>query len=68
MNKEIITKGLALLKYTYPHTFKDYTKEELVEILRKHPEKFNEWKVDQEEIDLSEVDFSGINFSEVDFS
>lgn len=28
MNKEIITKGLALLKYTYPHTFKDYTKED----------------------------------------
>ena len=28
MNKEIITKGLALLKYTYPNTFKDYSKED----------------------------------------
>ena len=28
ITKEIITKGLALLKYTYPHTFKDYTKED----------------------------------------
>lgn len=46
----------------------DYTKEELVEILRKHPEKFNEWKREQEEVDLSEVDFSGINLSEIDFS
>ena len=46
----------------------DYTKEELVELLRKNPEKFNEWKVEQEEIDLSEVDFSGINLSETDFS
>ena len=46
----------------------DYTKEELVELLRKHPEKFNEWKADQEEIDLSEVDFTGINLSEIDFS
>ena len=38
----------------------DYTKEELVELLRKNPEKFNAWKVEQEEVDLSEVDFSGI--------
>ena len=45
----------------------DYTKEELVELLRKNPEKFNEWKADQEEVDLSEVDFSGINLSEVEF-
>ena len=28
MNKETITKGLALLKYTYPNTFKDYSKED----------------------------------------
>ena len=41
----------------------DYTKEELVELLRKNPEKFNERKVEQEEVDLSEVDFSGINLS-----
>ena len=27
----------------------DYTKEELVELLRKNPEKFKEWKADQEE-------------------
>lgn len=38
----------------------DYTKEELVELLRKFPEKFNEWKLDQEEVDLSEVDFSSM--------
>ena len=38
----------------------DYTKEELVDLLRKNPEKFNEWKLDQEEVDLSETDFSGI--------
>ena len=46
----------------------DYTKEELVELLRKNPEKFNEWKAEQEEVDLSEVDFSNINLSEIDFS
>ena len=46
----------------------DYTKEELVELLKKNPEKFNEWKVEQEEIDLSEVDFSGINLAEIDFT
>ncbi len=46
----------------------DYTKEELVELLRKHPEKFNEWKAKQEEIDLSEVDFSGIVLNEIDFT
>ena len=46
----------------------DYTKEELVVLLKKHPEKFNEWKAEQDEVDLSEVDFSGINLSEIDFS
>jgi uncharacterized protein YjbI with pentapeptide repeats len=46
----------------------DYTKEELVELLRKHPEQFNEWKQEQEEVDLSEVDFSGIVLNEIDFS
>ena len=39
----------------------DYTKEELVELLRKTPEKYNEWKAEQGEVDLSEVDFSGIS-------
>ena len=46
----------------------DYTKEELVELLNKYPEKFNEWKVEQEEVDLSEVDFSGLTLREIDFS
>ncbi len=46
----------------------DYTKEELVELLQKYPEKFNEWKHEQEEVDLSEVDFSGINLAEIDFT
>ena len=46
----------------------DYTKEELIELLKKNPIKFNEWKAEQEEVDLSEVDFSGINLSEVDFT
>ncbi|MDR1168354.1 MAG: pentapeptide repeat-containing protein [Heliobacteriaceae bacterium] len=46
----------------------DYTKEELVELLRKHPEKFNEWKAGQNDVDLSEVDLSGIVLNEIDFS
>jgi uncharacterized protein YjbI with pentapeptide repeats len=47
----------------------DYTKEELVELLRKNPDKFNEWIAEQnEEVDLSEVDFSGITLNEVDFT
>ena len=46
----------------------DYTKEELVELLKKNPEKYNEWKSEQEDIDLSEVDFSGITLREVDFT
>lgn len=46
----------------------DYTKEEIIELLRKSPDKFNEWKLEQEEIDLSEVDFSGIVLHEIDFS
>jgi len=46
----------------------DYTKEELTELLKKHPGKFNEWKIQQEEVDLSEVDFSGIVLNEIDFS
>ena len=46
----------------------DYTKEELVELLKKNPDKFNEWKKDQEEVDLSEVDFLGLVLREIDFS
>ena len=46
----------------------DYTKEELVDLLRRNPEKFNEWKIEQEEVDLSETDFSGIVLREIDFS
>lgn len=48
MNKEIITKGLALLKYAYPNTFKNYTNEDtemMIIVWLKHfknddPEKF----------------------------
>ncbi len=47
----------------------DYTREELVDLLRKNPERFNEWKREQdEEINLSEMDFSGLNLNEIDFS
>ena len=47
----------------------DYTKEELVELLRKNPEKFNEWKLSQEEeVNLSETDFSSMTLNEIDFS
>ncbi len=46
----------------------DYTKEELVDLLTRFPEKFNAWKLEQEEVDLSEVDFTGISLKEVDFS
>ena len=49
----------------------DYTREELINLLKKNPERFNEWKAEQEEVDLSEVDFSGINlhwFSGAGFS
>ncbi len=46
----------------------DYTKEELVELLRKNPEKFNEWKYEQEDVDLSEVDFSGLTLRDIDFT
>ena len=46
----------------------DYTKEELVELLRKNPDRFNEWKQEQdEEVNLSEIDFSGLNLNEIDF-
>ena len=36
----------------------EFTKEELYELVKNSPQKFNEWKKNQEEIDLSEVDFS----------
>lgn len=47
----------------------DYTKDELLSLIEKDPEKFNEWKLtNSEEIDLSEVDFSNMVLKEVDFS
>ena len=46
----------------------DYTKEELLSLIQKDPEKFNEWKIGQEDIDLSETDFSGIVLREIDFT
>ena len=48
----------------------DYTREELVELLKKNPDRFNEWKAEQgdEEINLSEMDFSGLTLNEIDFS
>lgn len=45
-----------------------YTKEEIYELVKKSPQKFNEWKKEQEDIDLSELDFSYSNLSDVDFS
>ncbi len=51
----------------------EYTKEELYELVKNSPQKFNEWKKGQEEIDLSEIDFSystldGIDFSNIDLN
>lgn len=47
----------------------DYTKEEIYELVKTDPQKFNEWKKTQsEEIDLSESDFSYITLEGVDFS
>jgi len=46
----------------------DYTKDELLSLIEKSPEKFNEWKQDREETDLSEVDFSGMTLRDIDFS
>lgn len=45
-----------------------YTKEEIYELVKKSPQKFNEWKKGQEDIDLSELDFSYSNLSDVNFS
>ena len=46
----------------------DYTKEELLSMLERNPEKFNEWKQERDDVDLSEVDFSNMVLREVDFS
>lgn len=47
----------------------DYTKDELLSLIEKSPEKFNEWKQGaDEEIDLSEIDFSGMVLKEINFS
>ena len=43
----------------------DYTKEELLSMIERTPEKFNEWKNGKEDIDLSEVDFSNMTLREV---
>ena len=47
---------------------KDYTKEELCNLIKTSPEDFNEWKKTQDSIDLSELDFSYINLSNIDFA
>ena len=44
----------------------DYTKDELLSLIERTPEQFNEWKKDKEDIDLSEVDFSNIVLKDVD--
>lgn len=46
----------------------NYTKEELHELIKKSPQKFNDWKKSQEDIDLSEMDFSYLTLSDIDFS
>ena len=43
----------------------DYTKDELLSLIERTPEKFNEWKSDKEYVDLSEVDFSNIILKEI---
>ena len=35
----------------------DYTKEELLSLIERTPEKFNEWKKDRDDVYLSELDF-----------
>lgn len=46
----------------------EYTKEELYELIKKSPQKFNDWKAPQENVDLSEMDFSYLTLSDIDFS
>ena len=46
----------------------EYTKEELYELIKTSPKKYNEWKATQEEVDLSETDFSYSNLTNIDFS
>ena len=46
----------------------DYTKDELYNLIKKSPEKFNDWKSTQEEVDLSEMDFSYSTLNNIDFS
>ena len=44
----------------------DYTKEELISLIEKTPEKFNEWKKNREDVDLSETDFSNMTLQDLD--
>ena len=46
----------------------NYTKEELYNLIKKSPQEFNEWKVNQDDVDLSEMDFSYLTLSNIDFS
>lgn len=46
----------------------DYAKEDLYNLIKASPQKFNEWKKSQEKVDLSEINFSYCSLSEVDFS
>lgn len=46
-----------------------YTKEELFELIKNSPEKFSEWKSqNNDEINLSEIDFSHVTLENIDFS
>jgi len=47
---------------------KDYTKEELYNLIKKSPQEFKEWKDAQDEVDLSETDFTYLTLDGVDFS
>ncbi len=46
----------------------DYSKEDLYNLIKASPQRFNEWKKGQEEIDLSEMNFSYCILNNVDFS
>lgn len=46
----------------------EYSKEELYTLIKKSPQGFNDWKVNQVDVDLSETDFSYSTLSGIDFS
>ena len=46
----------------------DYSKDELITLIQKNPQEFNEWIKDKEDVDLSEVDFSNLVLDNINFA